>query len=176
AMLLLVPLIVLSTPFLHSILLFFCSTSPAPTQIYTLSLHDALPILEVEDERELIVFDYNDCKFYELNYYEKVKYVDHWNGNKLERLLLEGTQEIEVTNDYVSLDEHDGNNFYTINKNEHQTIQKVIGTDDIYLIKKWNDYEGTITTCDLWYYDDLYIYLESIDRDVNEYLSLIDKL
>lgn len=132
--------------------------------------------MEVEDERELIVFDYNDCKFYELNYYEKVKYVDHWNGNKLERLLLEGINELEVTRDYVSLDEFDGSDFYTKKRNEHQSIYKVKNTDDVYLIKKWDDFDGTLTACELLYYDDLYDYLDALGRDTEQYMSWIDEL
>lgn len=132
--------------------------------------------MEVEDERELIVFDYNDCKFYELNYYEKVKYVDFWNGNELERLLLEGINELEVTKDYVSLDEFDGSDFYTGKRNEHQSIYKVKNTDDVYLIKKWDDFDGTLTACELLYYDDLYVYLDALGRDTEQYMSWIDEL
>lgn len=68
---------------------------------------------------------------------------------------------------------------YTENKFTHQYVSKVLEmdgekVDDLYLLIQISDYQGDIPVAAILDKENLKEYLESIDRDINDYIEFGD--
>lgn len=97
------------------------------------------------------------------------------NDNTIEYKLL-------ITNDFVNLDEFDGNNFVTGGTGEHQRIYKIIEkdgekTDDEYLLEYWSQWQGKHAIGKILTVQGVIEHIKELeDRTVEEYMYEIGKL
>lgn len=114
-----------------------------------------------------------------------VRVYEYFNGSNLERIVNEPeyqlpTTELVVTDDFVSLDEWDGNDLTTLGVGNHQQVHRIIeldgGIEDepLYLINKWSQWQGDVPTGEVVDVDGLKQHLEKLGRDVEEYIGMIE--
>ena len=136
----------------------------------------------LEEKRDLLVYDLHDNRFYNLLDYEVVKSVEIWDGSNFKNVMLDLITEVELSDDYVSLDECGNDNlfFWTNKQHEHHDVYKVITLDkeeqhDLYAIIINTDLFGVYDYCKIVDGDGLKNHLEYVNRDVDEYITLIEK-
>ncbi|PEK34098.1 hypothetical protein [Bacillus pseudomycoides] len=141
---------------------------------------------EYPDIEEQLVYDSYNRMFSNLTYCDELKIYRYHDGSNWQVVeLREDMSEtvLEVTEDYVNLDEWDGRNHTTGGIGEHQYIFKVIIEDgeeaeDTFLLKSWSQWQGSHPTGQL--FDSIEAVKDHIeelgDRNIEEYMYEIGKL
>jgi hypothetical protein len=135
---------------------------------------------DVENYEDKIIYDPNTNKFAFGSYWETVMVYSYWDGHNFKDITNDEMveYELEVEEDEVNLDEWDGRNMVTGGTGLHQYIQKIIELDgekvnDKYLLVRWSQWQGSLPSGEIMDLDDVKNHLESIGRDVNEYMTEI---
>lgn len=81
-----------------------------------------------------------------------------------------------ITDDYYSLDEWDGHNHTTGGLGLHQYVHKIVDEPDKYLIHFASQHAGSIDEARIVTRNELINHLESLNRELEEYLFEIDQL
>lgn len=134
-------------------------------------------------EEQLVYCTYNH-EFYNLQDTETIKVYEYWDGSNLKRIVLSETMvETEVVvRDYINFDEWDGSNWVTGSIGHHEVLYIVVSVNgqnvtDTYLLREWSQWQGDIDTGKLLYAKEtVRTHLESIGRDVEEYMQKIEQL
>ena len=136
--------------------------------------------------RDQLVYSCYDRAFNNLLECEETKIYRFWDGNnwrtiELNEVMIETI--VEITKDYVDLDEWDGRNFKTGGLGEHQRIHKVITVDgdevdEMYLLWYSSQWQSVLDkACILESIDKVREHIEELgDRDISKYLFEIGKL
>lgn len=131
-----------------------------------------------------IAFDLESKEFFNLMDCETVKVYEWWDGSNFitEELSEADTEKIvEITDDYVDLDEMEGNNFVTEGLGLHQRLYKIISIDgelakDKYLLNRWSEWQGDHETGEILTLDEVKVHLERLNRDVAKYMFELGKI
>lgn len=139
----------------------------------------------LEEVRDQTVFNTYNNSFDNLENYDTVKVFEYWNGSNYENYYLDNNNNTEThvltSEDYVSLDEWDGNNMVTGDTGRHQKVRKIYELDgekvsDMYLVIYWSQWENEPTEAEIMDVDQLRQHLQEIERDVDEYIEEIQKI
>lgn len=135
-----------------------------------------------DEYKDAIIYDGNSEEFSLGSDWPFIKVYEYFDGSNLVVKTDEEAIEtvVEVQEEEVNLDEWDGHNMVTGSTGHHQYIQKVVGidgekVDDTYLLVKWSQWQGSLPSGTIMSIDEVKSHLESIGRDVNEYMAEISK-
>ncbi|WP_374723677.1 hypothetical protein [Calidifontibacillus erzurumensis] len=137
------------------------------------------------EPKKQLAFDYKRQRFIDISDYETVKVYEWWEGTNLKTEVLEGeTTEtiVEITDNYVSLDEWDGRNWTTGGMGHHQYLYKIIAIDDEpvetpqFLLEYSSQWQGSHPYAEILTLDEVKDHLEALGRDVEEYLLKVGDL
>ena len=138
------------------------------------------------ERKDQLVYDLYNNVFTNLSYCDELKIYRYHDGSNWQTIeLLDHMTEtvLEVTDDYVNLDEWDGRNHTTGGIGEHQYIYKVITVDekeveDTYLLNSWSQWQGSHETGQLLYsMETVKDHIDELgERNLEEYMYEVGKL
>lgn len=150
------------------------------------TLYPTIDVTYIEEGQEVenvIAFEEYNNTFSNLSDFITTTMYQWWDGsNWKNEYLSENVVEYDlvVSDDSVSLDEWDGNNSTTGGRFDHQKVFKVIELDgkqveNTYLVELWSQYQGEHSQGEIMTESELISHLESLNRDIEEYLPLFKK-
>ena len=138
------------------------------------------------EKKDQLIYDVTNQVFANLMDFEDLKiyrYHDGSNWQTIEFLDHMSETKIEVTEDYVDLDEWDGRNHVTGGIGNHERIHKVITLDgkpslNTFLVHCWSQWQGSHVTGELLSSPEaVEEYIENLgDRNINEYMFEVGEL
>lgn len=142
--------------------------------IVYISAENADKVIVLDEYGQVFALDSSDVVY-------AYTYLDYNTNHKTISIDPALVTEIVVEEDSYSLDEWDGNNHTTGGTGMHQEVYKVVeidGEDEhepSFFIRKWSQWQGTLSKGKLVNIEELKEHLEKIGRDVEEYINEIKK-
>lgn len=129
-----------------------------------------------------------DGELWDMDLVEEMFAVEYFDGGMNRKVLSvdpSNVKRIVVKDEPYSLDEWDGNNFTTGGVGLHEEVYKITEIDDekiddsdepLYLIRHWSQWQGSLPSGKVVSESELMHHLEELERDVEEYMSVIRHL
>jgi hypothetical protein len=132
----------------------------------------------IESPKDILVFcdEFMGNEFGNLADYETIDYYKYWNGSNWIEVFPESITEVDISENYINIDETDFNgNITTGGTGRHCRIYRVLNSDD-YLINYISQWQNEHETAEIMNITEIENLLEDNNRDIQKYLPLIENL
>ncbi|WP_332237980.1 hypothetical protein [Sporolactobacillus sp. KGMB 08714] len=147
------------------------------TQGYPAVEPESAPAYMEKETSDQLVFDAANDTFFALSDAEIVETYRQFDSGRNEEIIERppdfAEEIVEVSDDFVNLDEWNGSDWQTGGVGEHERAYKVLtrngqlAEDEDYLLEKWSQWQGEDTRGKVLSLNELKVHLLELDRDVD---------